>query len=549
MDVNTHNYYAQNPQGSRKITTDLLEIASHYVRKGSRVLEVGCGYGDFSMLLATQGCEVVATDPIQPMSFPPAIPFMQAAFPLPSDHALLQAPKFQSILCIATLMHIPDRTLLQSLQQFRELMSEGGHLVISTCRGGRKLDAESRDERGILYRERHPDEYALLLERLGFLVVQKQIAKPDSLERPGIVWDTLVAVNLGGALSKGVKHAVSLIHNDDKTATYKLALLRALIDIAQNQPHVAKWMPDGSVQVPYAHIITLWIHYYFPLIQKGIPQIQSGHLRFSESFNQALTVSQADYPESLLRQPHHITALRRDIQQTLHTGPVRYAKGIATGRLFEEYRDEGSKSWNGIVVPGELWKELSLIGHWIRDSLLMEWARISAGFASKNSGHRLAKISEYMPALFDLEAPARFTQVAARLYLADPELSCTWSGLSIPKGQLHIDHMIPFSQWHTNAWWNLQPVTSKANLEKSDALPSMRLLLECKSRIVHCWELAYRHDESAFETEIKRDFLGAGPKPSDWQDAVFCGLRDRMELIAAQRGLRRWEHRRTCNPD
>jgi hypothetical protein len=54
----------------------------------------------------------------------------------------------------------------------------------------------------------------------------------------------------------------SILNNDAKIATYKLALFRALADIAITNYNIVKWQFDGKVKIKTEIIANKWIKYY-----------------------------------------------------------------------------------------------------------------------------------------------------------------------------------------------------------------------------------------------------------------------------------------------
>ena len=69
----------------------------------------------------------------------------------------------------------------------------------------------------------------------------------------------------GGALGR----VASIINTDRKVATYKLALIRALCDIAMMSWASAAWESGGVVSVPLAMVAERWVRYYWPLMRAG----------------------------------------------------------------------------------------------------------------------------------------------------------------------------------------------------------------------------------------------------------------------------------------
>ena len=65
-------------------------------------------------------------------------------------------------------------------------------------------------------------------------------------------------------------------------------------------------------------------------------------------------------------------ALMKALRRVILEGPVKHAGGaLSTGPLFSFDGQEH------VVVSGGLWRELSLLGHWIGDALLRRWAELT----------------------------------------------------------------------------------------------------------------------------------------------------------------------------
>jgi hypothetical protein len=71
-----------------------------------------------------------------------------------------------------------------------------------------------------------------------------------------------------------------------------------------------------------------------------------------------------------------------------------------------------------------------------------------------------------------------------------------WSAKSLTK-KYEIDHSMPFARWPNNDLWNLLPVDSDINGQKSDRLPTEHKLLASKERIQHWWREAWLNPEKS----------------------------------------------------
>ena len=216
----------------------LHKLLLTYLPRGCKVLEIGCGTGRDAVFLARNGFEIVATDasrrmlslaaekhlelsknkPISEGKYP--VRLLEAAFPLNNDNPLL-SERFQCVLTVAILMHIPDRKLFELAYQIRQLMSDGGILVVDTSLDRPGLDQKSRDGSGRLMRERSTSELRILFERLGFVPAIEQETS-DGLGRSKMKWKILVFRLDSVGSSRPIEQIATIINLDRKTATQKL---------------------------------------------------------------------------------------------------------------------------------------------------------------------------------------------------------------------------------------------------------------------------------------------------------------------------------------
>lgn len=137
MKTPTQQYYAENAErlATQYRAADisfLHALLRRWLPVGGSVLEIGCGSGRDAVFMASLGMSVVATDACEPMitlakrgSEQHGIDFLNAAFPLQSGHALLN-DRFDAIVAVAMLMHVPDQDLFDFAYQVRTLIKTGG---------------------------------------------------------------------------------------------------------------------------------------------------------------------------------------------------------------------------------------------------------------------------------------------------------------------------------------------------------------------------------------------------------------------------------------
>jgi len=414
------------------------------------------------------------------------------------------------------------------------------------------VSADERGADGRLFKSYAPEYLQLLFERLGF----QQIGRwntDDMLGRAGTSWYTLLFELRGEGPLRAVDQIEGILNRDKKVATYKLALFRALAELAMQEPRCASWRSDGRVGVPIGRIAEKWLGYYWPIFasEQLVPQSQAEGagpaqpLAFRAAVKQlmdpyrqsgahgGLTAWQLDVAagrlsrESALALRKALTAIARAIR----VGPVTYAGGaLETGRVFEFDAKAAA-----VLMPADIWRELSLLGHWIIDAVILRWAELSERFG-RRQGIRSADV---LPLLLARPETERATLLAREVFLAGGVERCTWSDRRLGK-DLCVDHVIPFSLWGSNALWNLLPTDSRINNEKSDKLPARHLLQDRRPNIVAGWQLLRDAMPVPFDEQAGHLLGRPLGGPLRWDDDLFARLRDAIELTALQRGVERW---------
>ncbi len=244
-----------------------------------------------------------------------------------------------------------------------------------------------------------------------------------------------------------------------------------------------------------------------------------------------------------------VDAVVNKIAHTIVAGPVRYSRGSLS--LHEQYfsfegqQTAGSRCLSSlsacdrlgsVVVRGKAWMEMSVIGHWIGESLIVRWAELTSEISNRS-----VEVKDVIERLLIRPAEGRDVGFARKVYLKDADLRCVWTGASLEKG-FAVDHAIPLSVWRSNDLWNVFPAATKVNSSKSDKLVSKRILIASRERIVHYWETLKHQAENRFVVELGRSLVGfSGYDPGNWQEPAFAGLVRNVETLALQRGLPRWD--------
>ena len=242
-----------------------------------RVLDVGSGSGRDLALLLELGFDGFGTEPAEGMRSEAVRAFPKLAgriypfgLPLPEDADL--GGLFDGVVCSAVLMHVPEAELFDATFSLKRVLREKGKLWISVSGARPGLDAENRDETGRLFKPMNPEYLLLLFERLGFQLLRRS-EEADRLGRPGITWNTFL-FELDSARGRPLDRIEGVLNRDRKTATYKLALFRALSELGTLQNHQAEWLPGREVALPLLLIAEKWFRYYWPIFEavEFIPQ-------------------------------------------------------------------------------------------------------------------------------------------------------------------------------------------------------------------------------------------------------------------------------------
>ncbi len=554
MDSRTVQYYDDNAETLfARYQAAGIGIARYFklaFLPGSAVLDIGAGAGRDMDILIREDYEAYGAEPSPRMR-----EVTQARLPhlagriysgsLPGLSRQIET-KFDGILCSGVFMHIPEEEQFDATFDIRNLLRPNGRLLLSVTGDREGLDASRRDAQGRLHARLVPESLELLFERLGFQCIGKW-QDEDSLGRQEITWTTLLFTLSSDQPHRPIDQIEGVLNRDKKVATYKLALFRALCDIALTNYHLAEWRPEGTVGIPIGEIAERWIYYYWPLFEGGlrfIPQIRGESekclkpVAFRGLLQDVIALYRGkgglnrftvDCRSGALSTVTHgaVVRLRKSLISTIVQGPVTYAGGsLETGRLFDY---DGRR--RHVIIHGAIWREFCLAGHWIKDALILRWAELTSQITKGE-----VKPSEVIDLLLTVPIEERDVAAARKVYDALDSRVCVWSDAPL-LSKYEVDHVLPFSLWQNNELWNLLPAHPKVNRDKKDKLPEKRLLEVRMPVILDYWGAMHEAYPSRFESEIKR-FTGFGgldfPK-------TFRVMVEAVEVTGIQRGCLRWE--------
>ena len=559
MDDQTKAFYAtcakrvDDAYSRAEVAKDLLSVFGDC----QKILDVGCGNGRDLAALLRGGKDAYGVDAVPAMVQVTAASLATQgistqgrlfAAELP-DLSLFAEAEFDGVLCSAVLMHLAEENLFDAIYSIRRILRPGGRLRVSVP--SRRADVDPRTRRdtdGRLFTDLAPAKLRLLLERVGFSLVEARLSN-DSLGRADVEWWIGDFTRLDDAGDRPLHLVESILNRDKKDATYKLALFRALAEIAQTQSHLAAYTLEGKVKIPLPTIAEKWVLYYWPIFESELFIPQRTNERSGQGQGVAirkpldvlirhfqgsggLTGFYSDWKGGRLTEDaqRFFSRALSQFQSTIHTMPAKHAGG---GHYKVFQYDPQDKS---LVMDGALWRELCLMGSWIRDATILRWAEQTEIFAKGS-----VKASHVIDRLLLAPDQGRNVNEAQKFFASLPSRPCVWSQRELGGKDFDVDHAMPFSYWRNNDLWNLFPASPEINAKKSDKLPTYRQLHGSKEIIIDYWHGLDGAMGVRFEREAQ-SLLGRDPfRKGNWETLLFSRFVEAFELTANQRGAERWQ--------
>jgi len=173
--------------GDEFVTNEFdLGVAGHFLEhlpEGSRVLDGGCGPGQFAAVAAEQGFTPVGIDITLEML---QVARQRLTTPLLACADLCDLPfkdaSFGAMVCWFSIHNLPRELLPLLLVEARRILTEGGQLLLGTHEGTseEKFTDEVGESFSFTYYD--SDELASLLSRAGFTAVETTVRAPFSGE-------------------------------------------------------------------------------------------------------------------------------------------------------------------------------------------------------------------------------------------------------------------------------------------------------------------------------------------------------------------------------
>ena len=381
----------------------------------------------------------------------------------------------------------------------------------------------------------------------------------------------------------GNKIISSILKHDTKQTSYKIALVRAINDIALSYPEVGSTTLD--IAVPLRMLAECWLAYYYPFVDPANPiyqgsrAVRDGKRTSDMSFRAELTTfrdlwqyhyggasNPADgfYAINELRLPRNqttysvqlINAYRNAVKAIAKTieMPIRYAGPSGhEWSIFEKPRYLADLPSPVAVIPGtqerdlclvitrDLWQAFRSLSLWIEALCIHEWclftervAQASGGSADRGDIYRL------LTARPDNRRPLTWERNQIDiLMLEGHEFSCPWTHVRIRVGTPYdLDHILPLAVYPINELWNLVPSDPAFNSHKKrDRLPSTDSLTRAEPSLNAIYS-AYSTSRTLGPVLHEDVELRFGVKPvTGFTRSVVLSVKNFIEQIGEARNL------------
>lgn len=536
--------------------------------------DIGAGTGRDARWLASLGWDVVAVEPSAlrelaeqktPSEPEPersktgSITWLDDSLPELKKLRALDH-RFKLILMSAVWMHLPPAQHARAMRIVSELLAPGGLLVITLRQGP--------DEHGRFHPVSADEVIALAHERA--LILNKREQHPDS-RRAGIDWDVLVfqLPDDGTGSLPLLRH---IIVNDNKSASYKLGLLRVLIRIAEGAPGMVLRRDDHWVDIPFGLVGLYWIKTYLPLVMTHnlIQTPTANHAARTgygwakaDRFYSLQDVSAYDLRIGACFDANvsaRLIGAIRDACDNIRKMPANYITWPGQNRqVFEcetrsfrhrtgpwQITRESLAQFGSFRIPTALWQTMGQYACWLEPAIFNEWIRLMQSWRAEYNLRVYDSVFQWIDASRDTSV-ARSR--ALQLQRTGAPLHCVWTEKTLRDDRFAIDHCFPWSRWLNNDLWNLMPATVKANSAKADKLPSAGLLQHSQQLIIDWWHQAYLQDPALqqqffIEAESALPLLGGQGDAGRFDPAdVFHAMQHQRARLKANQQLLEWNPR------
>jgi len=366
------------------------------------------------------------------------------------------------------------------------------------------------------------------------------------------------------------KEINSIIENDSKNATYKFALLKAIISVVKRYNQYLE--EDGEDNfIPMGLVIEDWILTYYPIIDYRYFIAQNYHesinggkqIGFRRAMNSVIELfkPRGGYNEFYdiymknkfdERENKVVLKLFKKVYKIIIDQPMKrfgkskhsseypifqYIKTRNIKEIMKFDRKDLIDEYGKIRISKNLTTTFQLIGSFIvgENAILSQWNRFSNEIIANKNNKNLENV-----VLSRLEIKPENVRYTAQVRkLIDERTECIWSGKK--KIKFDVDHILPFSITKNNDLWNLGPASAKINKIKSDKIPSVERLLEKKNNILKNWKELHKNYSEQFVEEVRFNLIGKSfYEESNMFEVAFDSLIKKANYYIEKCGYTEW---------
>ena len=345
----------------------------------------------------------------------------------------------------------------------------------------------------------------------------------------------------------GEQAIATILKHDNKTTSYKIALLRAINDVVLMYPDLAR--QGQPVAVPLSRLAELWVAYYWPFadaqlpIYQGARAIRDEAARNDIAFRPALTNLRAEWHQLVqltpqpadgffllteMRTPRrrvtYPTALQQAYRQTVAATakaiqmPIKYA-GPGHWSVFDAPARYDQLPPSVLPLPGtqlqdtcvvvsaSLWEAFHRLSLYVEALCLHEWCLFTEGVSQDNT-QLAARGAVYtlLTARPDNRRPLLWERNQVDiLLLENHSFTCPWTQKRLTQPQHYdLDHLLPLAVYPVNELWNLLPVDRDFNQHtKRDKVPDARRLTAAEPLLAAAYSTY--HQSPALQKAVRED--------------------------------------------
>jgi len=377
----------------------------------------------------------------------------------------------------------------------------------------------------------------------------------------------------------------AILKHDRKINSYKIALLRAVNDVALSYPDIRG--AAHGVAVPLRILAEQWVAYYWPFMDETAPIWQGqraqreGNLRNDVAFRPELTTLRKEwqaatnlsrpadgfylvsemrvarrrrsYPESLTAAyDRAVLAISRALEY-----PIRYA-GEGEWSVFDRPTRLDMLHHEVVVVPGarpddrclevdgRLWAGFQELSLWVEALCIHEWCLFTER-KTKDLGRPVDRgvVYQMLTDRTDNRRPLTWERNEVYLLVMEGwEFRCPWTEKVIRKGSSYdLDHVVPLAVYPTNELWNLVPSDPNFNMHvKRDRLPGPERLARARPHLVITFDHYCRAKllATALHDDVSGRFAAVRTSDLAFPELVANSVVNLVSRIAESRSLARF---------